>query len=282
MCAAVMRVVVGFDGSPEAQQALRWATRTARAWHAPVDVVVAGGDAYPGSSRPQLGAGRLAHEWADGARQLLVDSDPEQYDVSVRDGRAADLLVGESGPTTLVVVGARGHGYVTGALIGSVSQYVTRYATGPVVVVREPENPATSRIVCGVDGSPESEVALDFAVEQADVLGVPVTAIYGWQVTNLHGTPLAGEVPVEGAREIWDAERWLGEAIAGRTEKYPDVAIECEAIAVPPVVALTDASTGAALVVVGTRGISTIGQLLLGSVSQGVLHHARCPVAVVR
>ena len=72
------------------------------------------------------------------------------------------------------------------------------------------------------------------------------------------------------------------EEIAGWSEKYPDVPVNRHVLRGHPIKAPVDHSKGAELLVVGSRGRSGFAGMLLGSVSQGVLHHAHCPVAVVR
>jgi nucleotide-binding universal stress UspA family protein len=74
----------------------------------------------------------------------------------------------------------------------------------------------------------------------------------------------------------------LDEALREWTAKYPQVDVTREAIPVHPVRLLADTSQNAALVVVGARGHGGFAGLQLGSVSQSVLHYARCPVAVAR
>jgi nucleotide-binding universal stress UspA family protein len=77
------------------------------------------------------------------------------------------------------------------------------------------------------------------------------------------------------------AEAWLAEAIAGWRDKYPDVAVQSGVVREHPGVALAAESASAQLLVVGNRGKHAMAGTLLGSVSQAVLHHATCPVAVV-
>jgi len=79
-----------------------------------------------------------------------------------------------------------------------------------------------------------------------------------------------------------EAEQLVAEACAAARSAYPDVDVEPEAIPVRPGPVLVDASAAASLVVVGSRGRGAFTGLLLGSVSQHVLHHALCDVAVVR
>ncbi len=79
-----------------------------------------------------------------------------------------------------------------------------------------------------------------------------------------------------------EERRLLSEALAGHRERHPDVAVEHETVHGPTREALIEASRTARLVVVGARGRGGFSGLLLGSVSQALLHHAHCPVAVVR
>jgi nucleotide-binding universal stress UspA family protein len=74
----------------------------------------------------------------------------------------------------------------------------------------------------------------------------------------------------------------LAEALGGLGERYPDVRVHRELVRGRIRHTLIEASAGAGLVVVGARGRGGFAGLLLGSVSQALLHHARCPVAVVR
>jgi nucleotide-binding universal stress UspA family protein len=77
-------------------------------------------------------------------------------------------------------------------------------------------------------------------------------------------------------------EAWLSEALAGWREKYPDVPVRRpEVIREHPTAGLVMASAAQYLLVVGNRGRHALAGTLLGSVSQGVLHRANCPVAVI-
>ena len=84
-------------------------------------------------------------------------------------------------------------------------------------------------------------------------------------------------------RDITAAEyAALDELLAGWREKYPDVEVTTEVVADNPSRILAKASRNAQLVVVGSRGRGGFRGLLLGSVSQQLLHHSHCPVAVIR
>ena len=279
MVSTMARIVVGFDGSPDARQALEWSIQELSRRDASLTVVVAHRD------RPwAVGRSRsrgLAEETAAVAGDILDGVGLRGGEVEIRDGLPSEILIRESADAALTVLGAQGHGRLSGALLGSVSQHVTRHAAGPVVVVRQTAKRATGRSVVGVDGSLGSELALEFALDRASRTGAQVLALYGWR---LHGATaaLTGSVPDRTADDIEDADRFLAEAVAGWAEKYPDVSVTREAIPVPAVRALTDASENASLVVVGSRGRGAFEGLLLGSVSQAALHRAQCPVAVVR
>jgi nucleotide-binding universal stress UspA family protein len=79
-----------------------------------------------------------------------------------------------------------------------------------------------------------------------------------------------------------DELRAMAETVAGLGEKYPDVQVEQRLRQGRPAKVLADASRGAALVVVGSRGHGGFASMLLGSTSRSLLHHAQCPVLVVR
>jgi len=140
------RIVVGVDGSPTADEALRWAIRQARLTGAAVDAVAAW--EYPAS----MGGFGLAPmgmydntDFARVAADSIADAigrvgDPAARGVTVRprvaEGNAATVLLAAADGADLLVVGSRGHGGFTAALLGSVSQHCVHHAPCPVVVIR--------------------------------------------------------------------------------------------------------------------------------------------------
>jgi nucleotide-binding universal stress UspA family protein len=157
-----------------------------------------------------------------------------------------------------------------------------------VVVLREGigrpiEAVEAGRVVVGVDGSELSTQALAFAFDEASLLGIGLTALHAWDVP-FFDVPGHGGAGVPGAvREFKGEElRLLSESLSGWREKYPDVDVRQTLVHEEPVKALVEASSGAALIVVGSRGRGGFRSMLLGSVSHAMVHHARCPVAVVR
>lgn len=149
-----------------------------------------------------------------------------------------------------------------------------------------------STIVVGVDGSPQGDVALAWALREARSLAAagagapPVRAVLAWDLTWLDGPE--GVWAAASARDTLAAreaeERTRVEAIVrrvlARTDGDPS---EVEAVQVsgPIVTALLEQADGAAMLVVGRRGLGRLGRLLLGSVSAGVARQAHLPVTVV-
>jgi len=138
------------------------------------------------------------------------------------------------------------------------------------------------RIVVGVDGSPGSDTALRWALKLAQESGARLEAVAAWELS--YGW-IDGYWP--------DVERWskeaaaaaaemLDKAIASATHDRPEYAETIRTVVEgPPARVLLDRSQGADLLVVGSRGRGGFSGLLLGSVSQQCVHHAKVPVAVV-
>jgi nucleotide-binding universal stress UspA family protein len=217
---------------------------------------------------------------AAGARQVAPELEIDQVEVT---GYPVPVLLGESARAEIVVLGDRGLGGFTGLLIGSVAVEVTAHASCPVIVVRGPEpdraGPRPEPVVVGVDGSPTSEAATAFAFEAASLRRVPLVAVHVWRDVLVDATmaPLLDwDVIDSDEREV------LAERLAGWSEKYPDVPVRRLVARDRPARALVEESGRAQLVVVGSRGRGGFHGLLLGSVSQALLHHAHCAVAVVR
>jgi nucleotide-binding universal stress UspA family protein len=191
-------------------------------------------------------------------------------------------LVAVAGPGDTVVVGARGHGKVAGLVLGSVSQYAVRHATGTVVVVRRQADEAATRMVVGFDDSPAAQRALDWAMQRAVQLGGGVTALRTWRGTASHGAANVLPLPTDAAWQQEKEQDLLEAELAPWRDKYPSVPLLGEAVPGHPGHLLAVAAEHAALVVVGSRGRGALAETMLGSVSQAVLHHAHCPVAVIR
>ncbi|HTX85356.1 MAG TPA: universal stress protein [Streptosporangiaceae bacterium] len=142
----------------------------------------------------------------------------------------------------------------------------------------EPGGGPERRIVVGVDGSAPSKSALAWAVRQSRLTGAVVEAVIAWEFPSVTGYPmLVSDVDWEDLAEqiVTDAIREVGSS-AGHAEIHSKV-VEGNAAQV-----LVDESAGAELLVVGSRGHGGFVEALLGSVGQHCVHHAKCPVVVIR
>jgi nucleotide-binding universal stress UspA family protein len=287
--AAVRPVVAGIDGSDHSLVALRWAAEEARRRSAPLWVV----HAFDLLRAEVFGLEDRAYVVAERhAAEKILDAAVRQAralagDVEVRPlletGTAPAVLLEQSAKADLVVLGSRGRGEFAGLLLGSTSLHVATHASGPVVVVRraldETTGPSAGRVVVGTDGSPHSERALRFAFEHAQERGVGVTAVRAL----LPPTVYISTLPLPEWRQLKSSEQAaLAESVAPWREKYPGVDVVTQSVVGEPAKVLIDESAGAELLVVGSHGRGGFAGLLLGSVSHAALHHAHCPVAVVR
>ena len=135
-------------------------------------------------------------------------------------------------------------------------------------------------VVAGVDGSDHGCEALRFALSEAALRGARVTAVRAWSIPPLTTTGV-GIMPAYQVVRDGLAEGTAAELAQSVEEASSEASVEVEVVQGDAAGALVERSAGAALVVVGSRGRGSVAGPLLGSVSQGVLHHAQCPVAVV-
>ncbi|MCU7729398.1 universal stress protein [Actinoplanes sp. KI2] len=273
-------VVVGVDGSVPSLAAVDLAAQEAVLRRCGLRLVHALASPYPqfpaeGWLRPHaeniLGeAWRHAHEMAP---DLPIDGE-------IITGQAGTVLRDCSRTARLVVVGDRGASGFGALLVGSVAVQMAAHAACPILVARG-EADRESPVLLGVDGSSANDPAVGFAFEEAALRGVPLVAEHAWAHPVSTGPgdmlPLVYDVSELGH----DEERLLSEALAGWQAKYPDVVVERKLVRGGARPALIEATRHAQLVVVGSRGRGGFTGLLLGSVSQAVLHHADCPVAIV-
>ena len=277
-------LLVAYDGSVDARRALTWAADESLRTGVPVHVLAVDEIVPPvwggvGGTVVTGGFVLDASTLLERAQKILADEGVTTVTTEQRSGPVVPEIVRAAASASALVVGSRGHGPVGEALIGSVSQHLARHATCPVVVVRQQEDPDARRIIVGIDGSRSSTAALEYACRRAEATGETVVAVHGIHV-HAPSTDVWAATPR--SVDLAERERLLAESIAGLREDHPDVRLEQEVVAVAPDRCLVDASASASLVVVGSRGLGWFSGLLLGSVSQAVLHRATCPVTVVR
>jgi len=278
-------IIVGYDGSEFGDRALDWAVEEARLRQVTLTIFHSWNFPYTGMMGP---VSTQIQEAGERTLQTAVDRvRAAAPDVEIKPllsyGSPGIVLVDSSKDADLVVVGSHGHSGFRELMLGSVSAQVARHAACPVVVVRGFDELAPEyypgRIVVGTDGSTAADHAVGLAFEEAYLRGLPLMAVCAWHLPD-HAEPNAPNTDADGLRKV--AERQFQDALALWGEKYPDVEVFTEFADGPAAEVLIAASAGARLVVVGSRGVGVVRGRLLGSVSQYLLHHAPCPVAVVR
>lgn len=274
-------ILVGYDGSEESRNALRWAVREARlrklpvtvchVWHWPFTVV---------SSTPEtLETFRLMSEHTAESGAIIARGMAHELDVraaAVR-GPVAARLLGMSGRAVMLVVGHRGNEGFDDLLVGSVAAQLAAHAYCPLVVVRKEPPPERGPVVAGVDGSPAAGAVLALAFEEAALHGIGVHLVCSAQ--DLGPADTTGSmVDLDELRR--EAAARFERTVAPWCEKYTHVPTRTSFVTVPPRRALMSAAESATLLVIGRRGHGDV-RGLLGSVSQYMTHYAPCPVAVV-
>jgi nucleotide-binding universal stress UspA family protein len=283
-------VVVGVDGSEQSLVAVDLAVRHASRRHLPLRVVHAFTWPYMGTvpmapapiempdSTLHAEAERILKEGVARAHRIGPDLHVTSEVVT---GAPGAVLVEESRDAAAVVVGDRGLGGFTGLLVGSVAVQLVSHGEAPVLVARgEPR--ADGPILLAADGSPGAAGAVAFAFEEASLRGAPLKVLHTWLYPVATGPGDMLPLVYDSADVEEEERRLLSEAMAGWSEKYPDVTVEEEMIRGRARPTLIEASRQAQLAVVGARGRGGFSGLVLGSVSQAMLHHSHCPVAVVR
>lgn len=278
-------ILVGYDGSAGARAALAWAQDEAIRQDAPLRLVYVSEWATTMVPMP-LDAGwsdqTVRREAAAVVAEAVAQAPPGlPVTGTVVDGPVVPTLCELSEHARLVVLGQRGLGGFAGLLAGSVAVGVATHGACPVVVVRGTALP-TRPVVVGVDDPADTDRAIGFAFEQAAARGVELVVVRAWQPPPV---PWRSDVRplVYDVDELEAAQRRLaGEALPAWQEKYSEVEVRIRLMPGTAAHALITASADAQLVVVGSRGRGGLPGLLLGSVSRQLIHHAHCPVAVVR
>jgi nucleotide-binding universal stress UspA family protein len=276
------RVVVGVDGSDPGWLAVDWAADEAARHGFALHIVHATrweryeNFASAGLDRPS--ARVVAENVVATAERRAAQGRPElKVSGETRLMDAVEALVEEGRSAYAVVVGTRGHGALTGMLLGSVSLGVAGRATCPVVVVRasEPAPEGRRSVVLGVDhtvGSP----AISFAFREAAARGCDLDAVHGWRLPD----DVAPDSPT-GEAIAREADKLVQDLLRDEKSGYPKVDVHRKSVEGPPQYVLLRAAAQADLLVVGARGRHGKVGLEFGLTNHAVLHNAPCPVAVV-
>lgn len=283
---ATHRIVVGHDGSPGSLAALAWAADAAERGGDEVLVVQ--------SSREPLTDGRSwAEVWddpyaarsraEDELQQVLGDAARDHPTVRwtgrVETGPADDVLVAAAAEGRVLVVGHRGRGGFAELLLGSTARKVAGRSEGTVVVVRGAPR-TTGDVVVGVDGSDASRAALAWAAAEARSRRARLHVVLAWSYLLPEGEH--GAVPFSVDYSSEEAERVLGAICDDVLGDAADLEVRREAVCELAAKALLERSADAALLVVGPERGSLRRRPDLGSVTAQLLHHAPCPLVIVR
>ncbi|WP_087096021.1 universal stress protein [Nocardiopsis sp. JB363] len=288
-------VIVGVDGTPAAHAALVWATEVAARRGEQLRIVhgldmpmvmgvfsTSGSERYEASEQAREAGHRLLTDSAEHAREVRPELDVA---IVLAPEDAPAVLLNEARHGDVIVVGSRGLGAVRALVLGSVSSRTASDAPCPVIVVPEAgEDRRHGKVVVGVDGSDSSRRALRFALRHALLTGSSVEVVNSWEVPLPQDTESLAADAGAMHEEVFDRQSEeivagvLAEVIDDQTE---DLDISAVRMQEDPVEALTRASQEADLIVVGSRGRGGVRGLIMGSTSQGILHHAKVPVAVL-
>lgn len=281
-------IVVAVDGSPASTVAAAWAAQEAAMRNIPLTVAHAVSTptaTFPPVPCPESLITSLEDEGKKAimhATKVAEEAMPADRKVSVARklvySAPVPALLKLSDAAEMIVMGSSGHGLLARGLLGSVSSTVVRHANCPVAVLRnEGPPPRNAPVLLGTDGSPASELATEIAFDEASRRGVDLVAIHAWSDAAVVEIFEIDWPAVEG-----EARRSLAESLAGWQERYPDVTVHRLIAQDRPARHLIDKSESAQLVVVGSHGRGGLSRMLLGSVSNAVLHSVRIPIIVAR
>lgn len=264
-------VVVGVDGSPASDQAIRLAAeeavgqgRSLRLLHA-FDWT---GDGPADGRSPYDANEQILQRAADQARAAVPQVAATTETV---EGEPVTVLLRAAATTDLVAIGD-----------GNLSSYeclptaahavrIAAEAESSVLVAREAAV-KPGPVLVGLDPSPSADHALGQAFDIAQHRGVDLVVVHIGEDEAAHAAGGPAQSPIDPA---------LADAVARWRRRYPSVPVDVRDIPGDPVRVLADEAARAALVVVGARGEQPT-RSLLGAVSMGVLHHAPCPILIVR
>ena len=277
-------IAVGVDGSDKNHAAVSWAGHEAES--SGKRLLLVGATPTYGEPVPRFSADYAFKELENETRQML-DSVRNRLKGTVSDvriatgaGGASRVLLRAAGRADLIVVGKRGIGAAKRMIVGSTSIGVAGRSPVPVVIVPDAWDQAAHAadpIVVGVTDSTRDAAVLDFAFERAERLGVPLRALYAWQLPSVYS---------------WspeDIDRWgsgavehLEDLLADWIKRYPEVEVVPLAQQGHAAMSLVDEGEKAQLVVVGRHtGPHHVGGFALGSTTRALLHYANFPVGVV-
>ncbi len=281
-------IVVGVDGSPASDAAVRWAAREAMMRVVPIKLInVVAPTLVSSAMAPNhtitQGEEHQARQILKQARRIveeLAGANPPDIYTQRQYAGVVPTLVDASNDAQMVVVGSSGHAFGRG-MLGSVIAGLLHHANCPVTVVPDPESArhgiGDAPVLVGIDGSTASDAAVALAFDEASRRGVQLLALQAWSDVGVF--PILG---MDWRTYRDQGAELLGERLAGWQERYPDVEVHRRLVCDVPDRWLVDESKNAQLVVLGSGGRGGYAGMHLGSVTSAVVRSARVPVIVVR
>jgi nucleotide-binding universal stress UspA family protein len=282
-------LVVGVDGSPASDAAVRWAAHEAMMRVLPIKLIsVVAPTLVRSAMAPnhtitqaeELQARQILKQARRSIEDVAGEKPPDIHTERVYAG-VVPTLVHASNDAQMVVVGSNQRAFDRG-MLGPVIAGLLHHAGCPVAVVPDPESgphgiPDDAAVLVGIDGSTASEAVAALAFDEASRRAVPLVALQAWSDVGVF--PILGMNP----RTYRDqAAELLGERLAGWQERYPDVEVRRRLVCDVPDRWLLDESKNAQLVILGSGGRGGYAGMHLGSVTSAVVRSARVPVIVVR
>lgn len=292
-----MKVLIAYDGSPGAEQALalagaiRWPAESTLRVVTVMDPTFLYVARPPGAglSAPQIDQEIMAadEELVSTAADRLRSGDRTVEGVVLR-GRPGTVLVDEAARfgADVAMGGSRGHGPISSLLLGSVSAEVVDYARCPVLIAR---TASISNVVVAVDGSAPSAAAALLIGTWPIFTGLPIKVVSVADVVEPWHTGIAPtmyrQVVEAHAKDLSEArtehQRIADETAASLRAGGREVSAEMRTGDAASEIIATSEAVGADLVVMGSRGQTGLARMLLGSVARNVVQGSRASVLIV-
>lgn len=272
-------ILVGIDGSTSSDHAVGWAADEAARFGKELHILHV--LETPTKTAPGNTAGdteSLVDSWNPVLRAgpdmaLRRHPDLKVETMLIHDRSVANGLRHYADEATEVVIGHRGRGGFAELLLGSTGLHLAGHFPSPVVVVRGRADQTAGEVVVGLDLIEDPAPALGHAFAAAGARSARLRGLHAWQPP---ASTVESGVDLQIAANTYRSD--LAAALAPWRERHPDIKVIEDVVIGHPVEMLAMASANADLVVIGSRGRS----FPLGSVSHGTIHHAHCPVTVVR
>jgi nucleotide-binding universal stress UspA family protein len=280
-------VVVGVDASPSSADAVSLGWTLAQAAETTCRLVHATPEAWtvpPASSRPSAQPDAVNESVRLAARTVILDAlagkvpDDALATLEVRTGRAAAVLLDAADELSagLVVLGGKHHSLLGRWVVGSTADALVRALDMPLLVTAHAPVPV-SRVLAAVDLSSAAETTLRVAERYA--------ALFGAELHLLHVVeplPLIPEAPVYFTdEEAYHRSAEHLQRIVWPLVRYPGASTSIVRGPIADCIAAAVAERGAQLVVLGSHGKSWVDRILIGSVTERVLHALPCSMLVI-